>query len=183
MLPVRRADHVWAVPIPQKACSGSLKASQKRPCMHSAVIAAQGRRQEEASDIYDAPLRNGQTRLATRVTTLPRRVDLYFAGDIIPCAQIIWSFLQCTILKASVLGAVFRFVMSWPCRKLLPSSDLGSHSLLRGILLCKHSLAILWSIGNQWCSSCSCHRPFLWGKRILMLKCPLLKSKEGKSTS
>lgn len=46
------------------------------------VKAAQeeGRQDERFEESEEPYARLGQTRLATRVTTLPRRVDLYFAG-------------------------------------------------------------------------------------------------------
>lgn len=47
------------------------------------VKAAQGESQQEQDfRQFDSRARMGRTRLATRVTTLPRRADLYFAGEL-----------------------------------------------------------------------------------------------------
>lgn len=47
------------------------------------VRAAQGESQQEQDfRQFDSRARMGRTRLATRVTTLPRRADLYFAGGL-----------------------------------------------------------------------------------------------------
>ena len=116
-----------------------------------AIRAAQGNSRKN-DEFLSSAARTGQTRLATRLTTVPRRVDLYFAGTRFSAMHLAMRLpaYSVPLLSLSTQDTHQSEKLFMPlkackcCRQLVPSSNLGCHFLLHWILLRQHSILIVW---------------------------------------